>query len=504
MTLDRNDIKFKLNEILLLLKKSTNFCLVLLLSFFYVLKQTQLNTYLIELIVVLTSLFILIENYKLIFSHIINCKDELILIIISLSITDVLFGYSSNNLFFPVKLIFIYCLYIIDKEKNYEVSKTMAVGFFIAIVYVSVIYSFGKFNSTIVTNGVWIKNSLGFLNPNIGPFFLASILFVCILRNNTPAVIVIYLLIYLGLLINFYSRTIIVFTLILLFLFIILQKKSFFTIFSIFFFKTLILINVIVFILYTGLININNSNSLLNFYSSNRYNNLFTAPFVITNEYPLIKVKLLDGIIFEFLIIFGLPLFVVFVYKIYENIKKANNLQFTILSLSLLTFGFFDGIFNKLSPIFLYFFHITFNSFRININVVKIFTLFGIFLAFFLYSFNVYRIEIKSSIPLSYEFIVSPVESSQFCNRIHRSINSSNEVYIELTGNDKNLLLKCSKSIVDLLVKDFDDEYGINPHPIFFENIIFLNKKLSFAHILIIIFVFIISFILINRKYKTS
>lgn len=122
----------------------------------------------------------------------------------------------------------------------------------------------------------------------------------------------------------------------------------------------------------------------MNFYSSNRFNNLFTGPFVITNEYPLIKVKFLDGIIFEFLIIFGLPLFVVFVYKIYEQIKKANNLQFTILSLSLLIFGLFDGIFKKFSPFFLYFFHITINSFRININVAKIFTLFGISVAFFI------------------------------------------------------------------------------------------------------------------------
>lgn len=144
--------------------------MVFTLSFLYVLKQTQINTTLIELILILVSLVILITNFKLIFNHIINNKDELILIISSLSITEVLFGYNSDNLFLPIKLIFIYCLYIIDKEKNYEVSKAMATGFFIAMVYISVLYFFGQFHLTISANEVWIKNSLGFLNPNIGPF----------------------------------------------------------------------------------------------------------------------------------------------------------------------------------------------------------------------------------------------------------------------------------------------------------------------------------------------
>jgi hypothetical protein len=192
-------------------------------------------------------------------------------------------------------------------------------------------------------------------------------------------------------------------------------------------------------------------------------------------------VNLSDGLLYDFLIIIGLPLFIYFLYRGLQICKDLKNNKTIISLLVIIIFGIFEGLLNKLTPIGVGIAHILFTNKndriiyntdlsynKYNIYFVKTISIAGLFVLLFSWNATVFESKIYSNPQLSYDLVHGPMNSVNDCDKADVIFSPQivdKSAFISIKTTNKNLLEKCKNSISSLLSKDFDDEKHTKPIP---------------------------------------
>lgn len=458
--------------------KVKNF-LILCFSFLYVFKQTYLNNNLIELLLIIIIALLLIININRFILFVRQNSHILLLLGWSCLLALVLFSKVDVWLVSMLKIILLINLYVIDKDNNFAAMKCMACGFLTAIILILTLNALNLIESSIFESNIWKKNSFGFFNPNIGPFFLASIAYACIFINIRLILPILLVSLFLIIYYNFFSRTEL-FTILIISIFGIINfsMKSLRILSKVLSF--LFLFYVLVFyLIYFGLFkNYFIILDFLNNFSSNRIKLIYNLPFIISIDGPIFYVEYSDGFLYEFLILFG-PLFLIYIFykTIKINIKPINQVQ--IIAFVVLIFvGIFEGLFNKITPFGVGLFHIIFevhnnqtfrkknlfslNYDKLNIFFIRCFSIFGLCILIFLWNTKVYKFDIDLPNKTSYQELKGIIYSNDNCSKLKINyIDSFNNLnpYISVIANNKNLIDRCVKNITNMIKKDFYDKH---------------------------------------------
>jgi len=456
------------------IKKFLIFCF----SFLYVFKQTHLNNDLIEFSLVITTALLLIININRFVLFIRQNSHILLLFGWSCLLALVLFSKIDGWLVSVLKIILLINLYVVDKDNNFAAMKYMACGFTIAIILIFFMNVFNLIESSIFDNGVWKKNSFGFFNPNIGPFFIASIAYSCIFINIRLIFPILLVSLLLAIYYQFFSRAELLTIILISILYLISYCNKCLRIFSGALNILFLVYALAFFIVYFGFYkNYFYIFDLVNYLSSNRIKLIFNLPFFISFDGPIFYIEYSDGILYEFLALLGPPFLVIILYKSRQIIIKSMNLV-QIISLSVFTvLGIFEGLINKITSFGVGLFHIIFmlnniqifhekkifnlNYKQLNMFLIRVFSIFGLCILIYIWNAKVYKFDIELTNKTSYQALIGTKFANNNCAKLKISyIDSVNNLnpHISVIANNKNLIDHCVNDIETLIKKYFDDE----------------------------------------------
>lgn len=485
------------------LRKVKSF-LIFFISFLYVVKQTILASNLVNIALAILLFSLLTLNIKI---FILFVKKSSILAkfgLWSFLLTWVFFASVDRGLNEACKLIIFINLFLIDKDDNFSAMKSMALGFFSAILLIYILNLTGFIVGTLHENGVWIKNSFGFFNPNIGPFFLATIAYGCIFFRIGLVVPIGLVATFLATYDRFYSRSqMLVISTIALLLFLSFCKLNFrslgrsvmviFTLYSIFFYS-----------IYFGyLSDLYSGLDYLNVLSSNRIKAAFQLPFLVGFTGPIFHAESSDGLLYDFLILLGPPFFIYFLYKGFQISEDSRNKNAIISLLVFIIFGLFEGLVNKLTTIGVGMIHILFtnknnhiisnddiihsNYKKYHFYAVRTILVAGLIILLCSWNTTVLQLKIYSNPQLSYGDIIGPISSNNNCDKAWVTFSpeiDEKSAFISVQANNISLIEKCQNSITSLLSKDFDDIKHTKPIPIIYSDINEIQKDNFLRYIL--------------------
>jgi hypothetical protein len=126
-----------------------------------------------------------------------------------------LIPFASN---FSLKVLLSYLFIFINYLYGASAIKKIADGFIFTTVLVILLSIFQLIDSNTVTNVSWIKFDGGFVNPNVGPFFLISTLIIYYLINSRLMFIFTFsIIVLLASCLDFFSRTFLLGSILILF-----------------------------------------------------------------------------------------------------------------------------------------------------------------------------------------------------------------------------------------------------------------------------------------------
>ena len=221
---------------MLIIKNNNSFLLTifLLLNFVYIFKQTNLSLYLnINYYYLLTPLiFILLIFFIIFYLKKINLKRYSLfffLLFLCFFINFFIFEkFYFLSFFVKLLLLLLVLVYLINLKKNQKkifwlsFSKSTLFSVFFIIIITDLFFI--NQNSPFVVNNL-IKKSGGFINPNIGPFFLLSSLIIFYIYKDVRYFLLTILLTILLFYIGIYSRLCLAMTLLFFILYFLDEKK---------------------------------------------------------------------------------------------------------------------------------------------------------------------------------------------------------------------------------------------------------------------------------------
>ncbi len=478
--------------------------LIFFFSFLYVIKQTILNGNLIDKLLIVITILIIVLNLKRLLFFVRQNLGVIFYIIWSVLLAWVFFSQLETGLVSIIKLLLFTIFFLIDKDNNFLATKYMAIGFSIAISLIILLNLVKLIDGVVFDNGVWIKNSLGFNNPNIGPFFLASIAYGVIFINKKLSLFIFFVAIILLIFLSFYSRAEIL-TISTIVMVYVLNFFRFNTrILAITIFSLFSIFSILFYVSYFGFLNyddfyLKSLNTLL----SNRLHLIFSLPFLVASNGPIFLAEFNDGVLYEFLFVFGLPIFILFLYIAKGIAFESSNPHEITALIACITLGIFEGIINKVTPLgigIFYFIFINHNYIRrgyklmrssdihLNVIFIKLISLIGLGILVSVWNAPVIEEKIRFPSEIVYSDLVSVLSGNNHCNKLKVTLvadNNSNSHIITIIANSYNLTDKCSKGITDLVLKDFVDKNGLlPPHPIFDISKIELEKKNNLRYIM--------------------
>lgn len=117
-------------------------------------------------------------NYEYIYSNMQIFWREIILLLFSILLSGVLFHESMFVLTIIAKAALIYLVAQVAVRNNGHALFVMADLSVLFLVLIGVLSEMGMIHTQVGDNGIWLKNYLGFTNPNIAPYFGFAALFV--------------------------------------------------------------------------------------------------------------------------------------------------------------------------------------------------------------------------------------------------------------------------------------------------------------------------------------
>ena len=291
-------------------------------------------------------------------------KEEFILILVSLVIAATLFSGIEHLIVTILKFALIFAFIVILVVKNNKILIIMADAGILCLISLGILNSLELIASKNFDNQIWIKNNLAFNNPNIGPFFAFSSLFVYFTkRENCKFWLLSALVISSWLILNFYSRTLllgvsllIAYKLIELFC---LDVNKF----TKFFIWALLLSTIASFTLGVALIAgwVTSTNVIyqkINTYSSARLFLMSKNPFVVSSSGQIVTIDAFDSIYYELIFILG-PYFIYRIITFWRRVVVNANLITPhcnkIYAVAVFFYlGLFEGLIFKFSPLIIF------------------------------------------------------------------------------------------------------------------------------------------------------
>jgi hypothetical protein len=340
-----------------------NFSLALSLVFYgvYILKQTVLldghaKSVMLLLTVIIFSIIFL--NLNQLRTALFDFKEGCIRLFLSIAIAGVLFASLIETQITIAKVALLLLFFVLIKINKHLIIRMADVGLLLLMI-LSILIFFNLLESTSFTNNVWQKNNLGFINPNIGPYFAFSSLYVYfVMKEDKKFWLSILIIFTFWIILGVFSRTFIIGSVILI-LYKLVEKSSislfnFTRIFYLFVvFVTIASIAVSVYLISgEGSVNVVFKN--IDNFSSSRLFFMSKNPFVISSSGPIILVNAFDSIYYELFFKIGPYAFSTLI-MFYANImiikKIANSYPLEIYAITLLLFlGLFEGLIFKFSP----------------------------------------------------------------------------------------------------------------------------------------------------------
>lgn len=329
----------------------------------YIVKQTILAVAFglaIELSLAFLFALILAANSKDFLIYVCKWWRYLIPFFLSTLLVAILFNELSSTAYMVCKLVLVLCLAIITKRIGGYLLLSLADIGVATVVMFAVLANIGWVpNNPSVFNGNWVKNYIGFINPNIGPFFIFSSLFVYFLMEDKKRFWSCALLIFFSWkYLNVFSRTFIVGTMLLLiYNFLQFFPKKCHLWFRPINYLTLgsticyLLISLLVIL---GFINIyDNFLAYLDKLLSARLTKMAEIPFLVSESGPIMKIYPIDSIYYELLFLLGPFAFFMWLKYYYDlvydrNQKKISQIEIYALNIFLLI-GLVEGLFAKFS-----------------------------------------------------------------------------------------------------------------------------------------------------------
>lgn len=335
------------------------------MQFFYMLymcKQTFVATDYNLTIIILMGIsigLVIVMNYNSLYSKIVDIKYDILLFIISMLLCSILFKDVIDAIIVISKCAVIFIIGVLTIKSGRHILIMMADLSSLFLVTMGLLVFSGVLETNLISNEVWVKNDLGFINPNIGPYFAASSLFIYFItgkkiRFNCFLILVFFAYAFFSI----YSRTYNI-GILLLFIYMVLSLNqgkyrfiiNWFSSFILFFIMMyLILVSLIV----VGLVNINGWIGFIDYIISARLTKIYDINFYISEEGSIFKLNPIDSIIYELIFIFGPYTTYIFFSKLIRLVKifyfRSGD---TINSYALLVFilmGVFEGLFAKFSP----------------------------------------------------------------------------------------------------------------------------------------------------------
>lgn len=458
---------------------------VFLFSFLYVIKQTELNRLSVEFTAGACGLVILIISINDFVEFCRTNKNLVILSAWSVLLAGVIF---LEPIFFiknTAKLILVFNLFLIDKKTNFAASKSMAWGFIAGLVLMLTLISIGVVNEQIIHNDNWDKNKLGFINPNVGSYFLLSIAFSCMFFSNGQRLIPILFLVAIGLCLTkgFYSRTELVAILLIFLLGFIRNDKPLLVNFA----RISILLLVgsgtfLMLALFGYFDSVGEYLLVINNYSSNRLAHAVKSVFLVNGSGPIIDTNQIDSIVFELFFVMGLPILTLYICNFWKTCDRFTP-SAILMGVIILSFvGTFEGVLNKVTALSIGFFHILYNEngiWRPNLfnqsyfyqiwlpfYIARILGVIGIVCIIALYSLPVVEARVYSSYFDTAEDVLTQSKSDDVCNkmRLTKTQNGADQALL-IVSNSHASAESCALSIRNLFIKDWLDQSNRATYP---------------------------------------
>ncbi len=298
-------------------------------------------------------------NLNFIYIEIIKIIRQFLLCALSILMSCVLFHDLSSSLGIISKCFLLFFTALIAIKSNGRALIIMADFGALFLFAIGLFVLGGLIEFDLITNEVWVKNNLGFKNPNIGPYFALSSLFIYFISGKKVRFICFTILVCLAYIyFSAFSRTYYVGILLLAFYMLVHYNKIwlhyFILVMTLFIFSVIIIYLTLILLIATKLIAIQGWIGFIDHMLSARLTKVYEINFFISEVGGIFKIDPLDNIFYELIFIFGPYIIYVFLQN-FKNILLFYNLdkRQIVFSYSILVFiflGMFDGIFVKFSP----------------------------------------------------------------------------------------------------------------------------------------------------------
>jgi hypothetical protein len=346
-----------------MLKTKINLTFLLIIFFYclYIFRQTKLtNGYerSVELIIAIALISIIFLYFYHLKRSVFGFIKTNFQWFISIIIAGILFWDFKETSIVLVKILLI-MIFIDVLQKKDNIKIKLADAGILCIVIFGMANILTGIDNNIFINENWKKNSYGFFNPNIGPYFAFASLYVYfILKSEIRFWLLSMLIIIAWAVLDFFSRAFLIGSALLILykvisLFSVDLKKLIFINFGIVILSLIISI-VVACLLFLELIQINGIFQKIDHLSSARLYFFSKNPFVATSSGPIFKIDTFDSIYYE--IIFVLGPYAVYSLCLWLKIALTNDKIIDlygpeIIAISIFLFiGLFEGMIFKFSP----------------------------------------------------------------------------------------------------------------------------------------------------------
>ncbi len=313
-------------------------------------------------IIFITAIFLtiaIIINIKYIYIEIIKNWRDIFLCALSVLICCLLFHDLSTGLLIISKCLLILFVGLIAIKSNGQTLIIMADFGALFLFAMGVFILSGLIEANLISNDVWVKNNFGFKNPNIGPYFALSSLFIYFITGERLRFACFALLIcFAYIFFSVHSRTYYIGALLLVIYMLIdfnqIKLRNFICAIILCIFLIVLIYLLLALLIFAELIFIDGWISSFDLIISARLTKIYEMKFFISEVGSIVKVNPLDNIFYELIINFGPYITYIFLknfIKILSFYKLTNKdvVFYYGFSVFLLT-GMFEGLFVKFSP----------------------------------------------------------------------------------------------------------------------------------------------------------
>lgn len=327
----------------------------------YIYRQTiEASTHDLTIIFIAAIFFTIaiIINLKYIYIEIIKNWCNIFLCTLSVLMSCFLFHDLSTSLLIISKCLLILFVGLIAIKSNGQTLILMADFGALFLFAMGVFILSGLIEANLISNHVWVKNNLGFKNPNIGPYFALSSLFIYFITGKRIRFACFAVLICFAYIFSVYSRTYYIGALLLVIYMLIdykqIKLRNFIRAIILCIFLILLIYLLLYLLIVTELISIEGWISSFDQILSGRLIKIYEMKFFISEVGSIVKINPIDNIFYELIIIFGPYITYIFfknfisILSIYKVINKDVVFYYGFLVFVLI--GMFEGLLVKFSP----------------------------------------------------------------------------------------------------------------------------------------------------------